>query len=303
MICGTKFLNGRLEIKNIDNSPIYFHCFRIPAIKTIGPDAKRNILKFINCDYDNIRCVKHLTTWRVTYKAEPSEEFCFRRQNLPDIKYNIFLNEDADHDRGAGFWERQGRFSSFLKKVEKKQLECIELYFCDKVGKLINAVSEVTKIRYLFLNNCSPDCDYPVFQEIGQLEQLRGLWLHGFPWLKLDRDGVRELRKLKNSEALRVGTSFPISVEALHELGTLKNLKYLYLELWNNCNIKRNRRATLISVLSALQGLENLEILVLDTLPRLSPHELALPPKLKYLEINHRICHLPVRSAKTCQVQ
>ena len=62
--------------------------------------------------------------------------------------------------------------------------------------------------------------------------------------------------------------------------------------------MKGNNQKTPAETLSFLRGLENLEILTLQVTPQLSPGALALPPNLKYLSINGRVCRLPVRPKK-----
>ena len=130
------------------------------------------------------------------------------------------------------------------------------------------------------------------------MKGLRGLCLRGLGGGVLDSAAVEELCKLTNLESLMTGVGFLVSIDAVRELGKLKNLRALHLELWGNCRIEHERRAVLVSALSSLRSLEKLEFLVLNTSPRLSPRELALPPNLKFLEINDHVFRLPITPAK-----
>ena len=59
-----------------------------------------------------------------------------------------------------------------------------------------------------------------------------------------------------------------------------------------------NNHKTRTETLSFLRELENLEVLTLHVTPRLSPGDLALPPKLRYLSVNGKVCRLHVRPEK-----
>ena len=185
-----------------------------------------------------------------------------------------------------------------MSEATKRAYNEVEFRFCSKTGRMIRLINQVTELRHLYLFNCHHDSEFPIFQEIGQLEQLRGLCLHGAQRdFILNRSAIGELRKLKKLETLSVQSDFLISSEALPELGTLKTLKALNLELRTNCDIEFSCKAR-AEALSFLRELENLEILTLQVTPQLSPGDLALPPNLKYLSINGRVCRLPVRPAK-----
>ena len=131
------------------------------------------------------------------------------------------------------------------------------------------------------------------------MEELRGLCLRGLGAGVLDSVAVEKFSKLKKLESLMVGIGFPVSADALPQLGALKNLKALQLDFFGNCEIEPMRRNALAAALSSLQELKELEILILKLSPKLSPRELALPPNLKYLEINDHVFRLPIPPAKS----
>ena len=300
----TENLNGRLVItKDSEPGAVYHHQFKITTIKAIGPGAKQNILGPAECDYPDIQCTKHSRTYGISSRIEPYEQFCFRRRAFPGIEYSITLRNDHSLSRigfcpSGGSSEQTKEFPDFLKQMAEKQYDDLTLSFCAPT-ELLPEINRVAKIRYLTLMECSFDNSEEVFKEIGRMEQLRGLCLHGMWCGLLDAAAVGELCKLNNFETLCVRTGFPISVDAVRELGKLKNLRALHLELGGNCRIEHERRAALVSALSSLRSLEKLEFLTLSVSPRLSPAELALPPNLKYLEINYTVCRLPIRPAKS----
>ena len=293
----TENLSGCLVItKDGEHVTVYQHQFEMPAHNAIGPDAKRNILKAAECDYPDIPCTKHSRSYYISSRIEPHEQFCFRRQAFPGIGYSITLKNDLPASYIA-FWPDDGcvenpkEFPDFLKQMTENQYDDLALSFC-ALPELLPEINRVAQLRHLTLMECSFGNNEEVFQEIGRMEQLRGLCLHGALCGLLDTAAVEELCKLKNFETLCVRTGFPISVDAVRELGKLKNLRALQLALWGNCRIEHERHAALVSALSSLRSLENLEFLVLDTRPRLSPCDLELPPRLKYLELDGNV-HRP----------
>ena len=302
----TEKLEAHLSIKK-DGAPVTVHRqrFYIPASEATGPDARRNILRCAECDYPDIRCVKHSRSCYLTSRIELHEQFCFRRTNLPDFDYDISLGDDYSASRIAYGFDSNGypsNFPDFLKRLEENRYDDLVLSFCMPT-KILPEINRVVQLRHLTLMECYYDNSEEVFKEIGCMEQLRGLCLHGMWCGLLDASAVGELCKLKNFETLCVRTAFPISVDAVRELGKLKNLGALHLELWGNCPIEQERRAALVSALSSLQSLEKLEFLFLNTSPQLSPHELALPPRLKYLEVNNHVFRLPIPPAKPRQTK
>ena len=301
MIWGTKILDGMLTIKDKTGRCIFVRQFNIPAGDAVGPEAKKNILQAAGCHYFESRCVEHVTTWHITTRAEASEIFRIRRPDIPDIDYKIRLSDTTRPDiRFDASENSEEDFSACLREVREKRYEEVSFRFCSTAGRWIREVGQGTDLRYLSLLWCAPDCDFPIFQEIGRLYELRGLLLHdGAAGFELNAEAVGELGKLNNFETLCVRTGFPISIDAVRELGNLKNLRALHLELRWNCCIEHERRAALVSALSSLRSLEKLEFLTLSVSPRLSPGELELPPNLKYLEINYTVCRLPVRPAKS----
>ena len=304
----TEKLAGHLIITK-DDAPVPIHRqrFYIPASEATGPDAKRNILRCAGCDYPDIRCVKHSRTYYISSRIELHEQFCFRCPDFPGIEYCITLEDDYSASR-ITFWpvdgclEHSKEFSDFLKQMTENQYDDLTLSFC-MPHELLPAINQTARIHYLTLFECVGAKERPLSREISRMEDLRGLCLRGSGAGVLDSAAVEEFSKLKNLESLMVGFGFPVSVDALPKIGILKNLKALRLDFFGNCGIEPVRRSTLVSTLSSLRELENLEILILDTRPRLSPHELALPPNLKYLQLNDRVCHLPVSPAKPRQTK
>jgi len=303
MIWETEILDGVLTIKDKDDNLIFANRFTMPADDAVGPEAKKNILHAAVGRRLEFRCVKHSITWLVSTRPEPYEHFIFRRTDIPDVDYHITLSNDHSLSRigfcpSGGSTEHTKEFPDFLKQMAEKQYDDLTLSFCTPT-KLLPEINRVAQLRYLTLMECSFDNSEEVFKEIGRMGQLRGLCLHGMWCGLLNAAAVGELCKLKIFETLCVRTGFPISVDAVRELGKLKNLRALHLELWGNCRIEHERRTALVSALSALRSLEKLEFLTLSVSPRLSPGELTLPPSLKYLEINNIVCRLPVRPAKS----
>ena len=296
----TENLRGTLMISNRDGAVIRRDSFEMPSDKAVGPDAKRNILRAAGnmAPLSDCHCVKHSTSFSLNTRFSPREHFCFRDAHLPDITYEITLENDFRTIRFDASKDPEEKFSDCLSEATKRAYNEVEFRFCSKTGRMIRLVKQVTELRHLYLFNCHHDSEFPIFQEIGQLEQLRGLCLHGAQGdFILNRSAIGELRKLKNLETLSVQSDFLISSEALPELGMLKTMKALHLELWTNCDVEISRRARMEALLF-LPELENLEVLSLHVTPRLSPHDLTLPPNLKYLSINGNVCRLPVRPAK-----
>lgn len=302
----TEKLEGYLTITKDDapGSVIHLQHFFIPASEATGPDARRNILRCAGCDYPDIRCVKHSIIYYVNSHIDPREQFCFRRPDFPDFDYDISLGNDYSASRiayGSDFGY-PSNFPAFLKRLEENRYDDLILSFC-MPHELLPAINKATQIHYLTLFECYGRNGQATFQEIGRMKGLRGLCLRGLGGGVLDSAAVEELCKLTNLESLMAGVGFLVSIDAVRELGKLKNLRALHLELWGNCRIEHERRAVLVSALSSLRSLEKLEFLVLNTSPRLSPRELALPPNLKYLEINDHVFRLPVSQAKPRQTK
>ena len=293
----TENLRGTLMITIRDGAVILRDSFKMPSDKAVGPDAKRNSLRAAGnmAPGSDYRCVKHWITRHVYSRIFPTEHFCFCRKNLPDIRYVIELEDDfSSRITFNGTEDINEEFADCLKEIKEKQYDDVGFWFCSTPGSIIRKIREMTDLHYLTFFNCN-SYDFPIFQEIGRLKNLRGLWLNGWQTLfDLDRAAVGELRKLKKLETLSVYYGTRIDAEALPELRSLKSLKGLNLQLGTDC-MKGNDQKTSAEALSFLRELENLEVLSLYVTPRLSPHDLALPPKLKYLEINDKVCRLPVR--------
>lgn len=295
---GTENLSGRLVItKDGKLGPVYHHQFEMPARNAVGPDAKRNILKAAGV-FSPVRCVKHSTSLFVSTCVLPTEHFCFRDSDHSDINYEITLENDFRSIRFDASADSEENFSNCIMELTKRKYDEIQLRFCSNPGRVIHLISQVTGIQHLYLFNCHSDCEFPIFLEIGHLDQLKGLCLHGVQGdFKLSREAVEELQKLKNLETLSIQSEFPISADALPELGKLKTLKALHLDLWTNCDTEISFTVC-AKALSFLTELEKLEVLSLHVRTRLSPREMKLPPNLKYLSINNKVCHLPIRSPK-----
>ena len=301
----TEKLEGYLTITK-DDAPVTVHRqrFYIPASEAAGPDARRNILRRAGCDYPDIRYVKHSRTCYLTSRIEMHEQFCFRRPDLPDFDYDILLGDDYSASRiayGSDFGY-PSNFPDFLKRLEENRYDDLVLRFC-MPHELLPAINKATRINYLTLFECVGAKERVLSREISRMEELRGLCLRGLGAGVLDSVAVEEFSKLKQLESLMVGIGFPVSADALPKLGALKNLKALQLDFFGNCEIEPMRRNALAAALSSLRSLEKLEILILKLSPRLSPHELALPPNLKYLEINNHVFRLPITPAKPRQTK
>ena len=302
----TERLEGHLVITK-DDAPVTVHRqrFYIPASEATGPDARRNILRCAGCDYPDIRCVKHSRTCYLTSRIELHEQFCFRRTNLPDFDYDISLGNDYSASRIAYGSDSNGyphNFPDFLKRLEENRYDDLVLSFC-MPHELLPAINKATQIHYLTLFECVVGKERVLSREISRMEDLRGLCLRGLGPGVLDSVAVEEFSKLKKMESLMVGIGFPVSADALPKLGALKNLKALQLDFFGNCEIEPMRRNALAAALTSLQELMDLEILILNLSPRLSPHELALPPNLKYLEVNNHVFRLPIPPAKPRQTK
>ena len=72
-IWDTANLSGRLVItKDGEHGTVYYHQFKIPASKAIGPEAKQNILEAAG-NLPSVRCVKHSISFFVSTRALPTE--------------------------------------------------------------------------------------------------------------------------------------------------------------------------------------------------------------------------------------
>lgn len=293
----TENLSGRLVITKDGEHGTVYHQFEIPARSAVGPAAKQNILKAAGVFF-SVRCLKHSTSLFVDTCVLPMEYFCFRNSDHSDINYEITLENDFQSIRFDASADLGENFSNCIMEVTKRKYDEIQLRFCSNPGRVIHLISQVTEIQHLYLFNCHSDCEFPIFLEIGHLDQLKGLCLHGVQGdFKLSREAVEELQKLKNLETLSIRSEFPISPDALPELGKLKTLKALHLDLWTNFDAEISSPAR-TKALSFLTELEKLEVLTLHVRTRLSPSEMTLPPNLKYLSINNKVYHLPIRSPK-----
>ena len=296
----TENLTGCLRVwkENCSAPAVCSYEFKMPTKNAVGRKAKEHILNAAGCvGFIDIsfRCVKHSVVCSVTSRVMQTERFSFRRSDLPDIRYDIELREDMDSCEGIGFTGGfEEEYPKKLKTIKKKRIDNISFRFCD-AGRYLSKIRKMTDIRYLSILDCYTG--KPFFQEIGHLDELRGLWLYGWTMSKLDLEAMGELQKLKKLEALSIFNDFPVSANALSELGKLKSLKALELQL-EHVNLGKYQKDR-VEKLSFLGELENLEVLVLRLDPRLSPCKLSLPQNLKYLEINHTVYPLPIRPEKS----
>ena len=190
----TENLRGTLRIANRDGAAIRRYPFEIPSDKAIGPKAKQNILEAAGIS-PSVRCKKHSVSFFVGSRVLPTEHFCFRNRNLPDIDYEITLENDFRSIRFDASADSEENFSNCIMEVTKRKYDEIQLRFCSNPGRVIHLISQVTGIQHLYLFNCHSDCEFPIFLEIGHLDQLKGLCLHGVQGdFKLSREAVEELQ-------------------------------------------------------------------------------------------------------------
>lgn len=315
MECQTEKLSGWISFRKLNKEPIYSNDFEIPAGEVVGKHAKRNILVAAGVwRHADARCVRHFMSYPIILgQLIPSDHLIFRWKDISDIECEITLAHHAPAKFRLGR-EEDNQFA--LEEMQKNHLDTLCLEFYPSPKRIIEEIDKITELRYLVLDSSFAPS---IYQTISHLSHLRGLQLdrserffirkrrkNGKQSLELTRDddaipemifdlaAVTELCKLENFEVLTLRNGITISDEALREIGTLKNLKALYLNLSNH--EFADKRAC-IKTLSFLKTLDKLEVLNITTRhpfsrERLMIRDLALPPNLKYLQLEGRV-HRP----------
>jgi len=318
----TENLSGWVDFRKLDGESICnLREFEIPASEAVGKYAKYNILDAAGVHPRvKIRCVRHFMSYPIVLaRLVPSEHLVFQWQDVSGLQ--CVINLKPDFTPAKFVLEREEDSQLALDELRKKHLDTLCLEFYPSPGRIIEAAGKVTELRHLELRS---SFDASTFSAIGRLPNLRGLQLDRLercfskkiikngkrsleftqddvmPEMIFDRAAVAELRKLQNFEVLSLRNFITISDDALREIGTLKNLKALYLNLSNH--EFADKRAC-VAALSFLKKLDKLEVLNISTRypfsrDRLTVRDLELPPNLKYLSINGNVCRLPVPPAK-----
>ena len=310
----TENLKGGISFRKRNGEPIYSNDFEIPASEAVGKHAKRNILSAAGVWRPvDARCVRHFVSYPIVLaRVVPSEHLIFRWKDAPGIQCVINLQPDFTPAKLFRL-ERKEDGQLALDGLRKKHLDTLCLDFYPSPGRIIEEAGRVTELRYLELDS---SFDASTFPAIGRLPHLRGLQLDrrerffikkrrkngkrslelkrdddAIPEMIFDRTAVEELRKLQNFEVLSLRNFITISDDALREIGTLKNLKALYLNLSNH---EFADKSACIATLSFLKKLDKLEVLNITTQhpfsrARLRLRDLELPPSLKYLELEGKV--------------
>ena len=311
----TEKLSGRVCFRKINGEPIYHsNDFEIPASEAVGKHAKKNILGAAGVWRSaDARCVRHFVSYPIVLgQLIPSDHLIFRWKDISDIECEITLDAHAP----AKFrLEREEDSQLALEEIRKKHLDTLCLEFYPSPERIIEEIDKITELRYLALDSSFAPS---IFQTIGHLSHLRGLQLDrrerffinkrrkngkqsleltldedAFPEMIFDRAAVTELCKLENFEVLALRNFITITDDALAELGALKNLKALYLNLSSH---EFADKSACVEALSFLKKLDKLEYLNITTRhpnsrERLMRRDLELPPHLKYLVLEGRVYH------------
>ena len=316
----TENLKGGISFRKRNGEPIYSSDFEIPASEAVGKHAKRNILSAAGVWRPvDARCVRHFVSYPIVLaRVVPSEHLIFRWKDAPGIQCVIDLQPDFTPAKLFRL-EREEDGQLVFDGLRKKHLDTLCLDFYPSPGQIIETAGKITDLRYLELDS---SFDASTFPAIGHLPHLRGLQLDrrkrffirkrskngkqsleltldedAFPEMIFDCAAVEELRKLQNFEVLSLRNFITISDDALREIGTLKNLKALYLNLSNHEFADKSARVASLSFLKKLDKLEVLNISTRYPFSRdcLRLRDLELPLSLRYLEINGHVCRLPGR--------
>ena len=310
----TEKLSGRVCFRKINGEPIYHNDFTIPASEAVGKNAKRNILGAAGVWRSaDVRCVRHFVSYPIVLgQLIPSDHLIFQWKDISDIECEITLDAHAP----AKFrLECEEDRQLALEEMRENHLDTLCLEFYPSPERVIEEIDQVTELRYLALDSSFAPS---IFQTIGRLSHLRGLQLDrrerffinkrrkngkqsleltldedDFPEMIFDRAAVVELGKLEHLEVLALRNGITISDDALAELGALKNLKALYLNLSSHEFADKN---ACVEALSFLKNLNKLEYLNITTRrphsrERLMRRDLELPPHLKYLVLEGRVYH------------
>jgi len=317
----TEKLSGWISFRKLNKEPIYSNDFEIPAGEAVGKHAKRNILGTAGVwRHADARCVRHFMSYPIILgQLIPSDHLIFRWKEISDIECEITLATHTPEKFRLGR-EEDNQFA--LEEMRKNHLDTLCLEFYPSPKRIIEEIDNITELRYLALDSSFAPS---IYQTIGHLSHLRGLQLDrcerffimkrrkngkqsleltrdddAIPEMIFDRAAVTELCKLPNFEVLALRNFITITDDALAELGALKNLKALYLNLSNH---EFADKRSCVKALSFLKTLDKLEVLNITTRhpfsrERLTLRDLALPPNLKYLELEGRVHRPNAASAK-----
>ena len=310
----TEKLSGWICFRKLNKETIYSNDFEIPASEAVGKNAKRNILSAAGVWRPaDARCVRHFVSYPIVLgQLIPSDHLIFRWKDISDIECEITLDAHAP----AKFrLEREEDSQLALEEMRENHLDTLCLEFYPSPERIIEEIDKITELRYLALDSSFAPS---IFQTIGRLSHLRGLQVDrrerffinkrrkngkqsleltldedAFPEMIFDRAAVMELCKLENFEVLALRNFITITDDALMELGALKNLKALYLNL--SSHEFADKRAC-VATLSFLKKLDKLEYLNITTphpnsRERLMRRDPELPPHLKYLVLEGRVYH------------
>ena len=317
----TEKLSGWISFRKLNGESIYWKEFEIPANEAVGKYAKYNILDAAGIwPRVKTRCVRHFMSYPiVSARLVPAEHLIFQWQDVSGLQCLIHLQPDFTPTTFV--LEREEDSQLAINELRGKHLDTLHLDFYPSPGRIIDAAGGGTELRYLELRS---SFDASTFSAIGRLPHLRGLQLDRLerwfskkiikngkrsleftqddvmPEMIFDSAAVAELRKLENFEVLALRNGITISDDALREIGTLKNLKALYLNLSNHEFADKSAR---VEALSFLKKLDKLEYLNISTRypfspDRLTVRDLELPSSLKYLELEgkvHRFRSVPVK--------
>jgi len=315
----TENLRGTLFIKKNDGPSIYYRFFEMSAAEATGPDAQRKILDAAGVSPQaNIRCVRRFVTHSILLaRVMAQEHFVFRWQDIAEIQCEIGLSPSSARAQELNS-TCEDDLQGMLKALQQDRNDA--LFLGSRIHsptRIIEAAGRVTELHRLRLESC----DDPTFPAIGRLRQLRGLELENPKKFHVERikyngeqikqvvedekqnviifdaAAAEELRKLEHLEVLSLRNGITITDDAFQEIGRLKNLKALRLNLSNHEFADKNACIAALSFLKKLDRLEYAEIVnpFARSRARLTLRDLELPPSLRYLEINGHVCRLPGR--------
>ena len=306
-------------IKKNDGPSIYYRFFEMSAAEATGPDAQRKILDAAGVSPQaNIRCVRRFVTHSILLaRVMAQEHFVFRWQDIAEIQCEIGLSPSSARAQELNS-TCEDDLQGMLKALQQDRNDA--LFLGSRIHsptRIIEAAGRVTELHRLRLESC----DDPTFPAIGRLRQLRGLELENPKKFHVERikyngeqikqvvedekqnviifdaAAAEELRKLEHLEVLSLRNGITITDDAFQEIGRLKNLKALRLNLSNHEFADKNACIAALSFLKKLDRLEYAEIVnpFARSRARLTLRDLELPPSLRYLEINGHVCRLPGR--------
>ena len=319
----TEKLRGWVDFRKLNGESICnLKEFEIPASEAVGKYAKYNILDAAGVSPQaNIRCVRRFVTHSILLaRVMAQEHFVFRWQDIAEIQCEIGLSPSSARAQELNS-TCENDLRGTLKALQQDRNDA--LFLGSRIHsptRIIEAAGRVTELHRLRLESC----DDSIFPAIGRLRQLRGLELENptkFHVERIKNNGEQikqviedekqnviifdaaaagELRKLEHLEVLSLRNGITITDDAFQEIGTLKNLKALYLNLSNH---EFADKSACIATLSFLKKLDKLKVLNITTRhpfsrDRLRVRNLELPPSLRYLEINRHVCRLPGRPGK-----